>query len=242
MMNNKIHIGTSGWQYKEWKGQFYPESINNEKMLEKYHESFSTVEVNNSFYQLPAEDTLNNWSEQTDDDFIFAMKANRYITHMKKLNEPQEALEKMFDRFDVIDPKIGVILFQLPPNWNSDPDRLKKFCDLLSEKYRYSFEFRNDTWYNDDIYEILNTYNCALCINDIDGKLSPMKFTTDFTYIRLHGPNERYKGSYSNEQLSNWKENIENSLKETNEIFCFFNNDTNAHAPHNAEKLKNLFG
>mgnify|MGYP006286029843 CR=1 FL=1 len=241
MPNNKIHIGTSGWQYDDWKGKYYPASIKNEDLLGEYQKAFSTVEVNNSFYQLPSEKTLIHWAEKTREDFKFAMKANRYITHMKKLNEPEEALEKMFGRFDVISGKIAVILFQLPPNWKANAERLKDFFGLLPDDHKYTIEFRNESWYDDEIYDVLKQQNAALCIHDIDGKLTPAELTADFTYIRLHGPNKRYEGSYSDEQLSEWKDRIENFLQETNEVFCYFNNDTNANAPINAEKLNGFF-
>ncbi len=130
-MKKKIHIGTSGWQYDGWKGVYYPENISNKDMLAHYLNDFSTVEINNTFYRLPEKKTLEKWADKTPDDFIFSIKASRYITHMKKLNEPEEALRKFFGRIDTISKKAGPILFQLPPNWKVNTKRMEEFLKML---------------------------------------------------------------------------------------------------------------
>lgn len=238
--HKSIHIGTSGWSYDHWKGPFYPEKTSGEEMLSLYAEHFQTVEVNNTFYQLPSTDTLKNWKETVSDNFLFALKASRYITHQKKLNDPAESIKKFFDRIEVLDDKLGPILFQLPPRWHKNAERLSNFIDVLPKGYRYVFEFRDPTWFSDDIIELLSETNCAFCIYDLEGEQTPEHVTTDFVYIRLHGPGAAYQGSYSEQLLEKWVEKIDRWSAEGKEIYCYFNNDYAGHAPNNASVLQKL--
>lgn len=206
---SQVHIGTSGWNYEHWEGPFYPENLSKDDWLEHYQEQFDTVEVNNTFYNLPDPETLEDWKNRVPDNFTFAAKASRYITHMKKLNEPEDSLENMLNVFNFFGDKLEPILFQLPPNWNFDEDRLRKFLDLIPDDQRTTFEFRDESWINDTTFGILGENYSAFCIYDLAGYQSPMEVTADYVYIRLHGPSDqKYKGRYDGNQLLWWADRI----------------------------------
>lgn len=239
----QLHIGTSGWSYDHWKGPFYPEGTSGPEMLSRYVENFRTVEINVTFYGLPSKETVENWKETVPDPFIFSVKASRYITHQKKLTDPERSTEKFFDRILPLGDKLGPILFQLPPRWHKDRDRLASFLEILPPGNRYVFEFRDPTWFDPGILELLEDARAACCVYDMGGELSPIHSTSDFIYVRLHGPGEKYRGNYTSELLEEWVERIERWAEEGKEIFCYFNNDFEARAPQNAllllEKLTN---
>src|SRR5690242_19617840 len=200
-MSVDIRIGTSGFHYKHWCGPFYPEKFPASKMLGRYLEHFDTVELNNSFYRLPTEDAFRCWRESTPDDFIFAVKASRFITHNKKLKDPENALENLLPRAQVLGPKLGPILFQLPPKWGVNVERLETLLSLLPKKHRYTFEFRELSWLRDDVNVALRKHNAALCIYELAGYHTDFTITADWTYVRLHGPAAgKYQGNYSDEQ------------------------------------------
>ena len=235
-----IRIGTSGWSYDHWQGRFYPEQLSAEKRLEHYCRFFSTAEINNSFYNLPSEKTLRAWYETAPDDFIFAAKASRFITHMKKLKDPEDSTAKFFDRITALDDKLGPILFQLPPNWGVDVQRLENLLEALPSEFRYGFEFRDTSWYDNEVYELLEKYNAAFCIYDLEGHVSPKKITSDLIYIRLHGPDCAYQGSYDKQALSGWAGALSNWDSRDREIYCYFDNDQNGYAAQNAQQLSDM--
>ena len=238
---SQIHIGTSGWHYTHWKGSFYPRDISANEMLGYYASRFSTVEINNSFYQLPGPETVRRWRESVPDDFIFAFKASRYITHMKKLKDPHKSLQTMLDVARRLGPKLGPILFQLPPRWRADPVRLRGFTQALPEDYRYTFEFRDASWFDDDITAILHARGAAFCIYQIEGHDSPKNVTSDFIYIRLHGPSVRaYQGKYDIQTLSDWADELTRWQQLGKTVFCYFDNDQNGYAAQNAMQLQGL--
>lgn len=232
-----IYIGTSGWSYTEWKGSFYPEEMKSEDYLQHYSTVFSATEINNTFYHLPDEGRLKSWMEATPDDFIFAIKASRYITHNKKLKDPEDSTHKFFDAIKPLKDKSGPILFQLPPNWHSNPQRLEEFLKVLPKDYQYTFEFRDKDWLNDTIYEVLKKYNAALCIYDFDGFESPEVITADFVYVRLHGPEKAYQGSYHGNRLNSYADKLRQWQQQGNDVYCFFDNDQKGHAPEDAQQL-----
>ncbi len=236
----RIHIGTSGWHYQHWKGPFYPPDLSGNKFLSYYLNHFQTVEINNSFYRLPQEKTLIQWRDTAPENFIFSLKASRYITHMKKLKDPQESLKIFFKRIVALGDKLGPILFQLPPFWHFNLERLKAFLIALPQKYQYAFEFRNSTWFNNQTYQALAEHGAAFCIYDLAGRLSPKEITADFIYIRLHGPNGPYQGQYTPESLSGWAEDFSQWIKKGHKIFCYFDNDQYGYAVHDALKLQSM--
>lgn len=235
-----IHIGTSGWHYEHWEGPFYPGHISSDKYLEYYSKFFHTVEINSSFYKLPDKETILEWRETVPEKFIFSMKASRYITHMKKLRDPGPAVYNLITTISLFKDKLGPILFQLPPNWHVNPERLDSFIKSLPQDYRYAFEFRDTSWFDDRIYDILEKYNTAFCIYEIGGLLSPRIVTADIVYIRLHGPDGPYRGQYSTSVLAEWAGTFSKWLKGGKEIFCYFDNDEAGYAPQDAMMLQDL--
>lgn len=233
-------MGTSGWHYNHWKGRFYPEGMPNEEMLDHYVKYFKSVEINQTFYGLPRKDTLRRWREKTPKDFTFAVKGSRYLTHMKKLKDPKPALFRFFDVVGVLQEKLGPILFQLPPHWKFNRQRLRDFLRLLPRDYVYAFEFRNATWFCEEAYELLSEAGASFCIYELAGTLSPEKLTSDLVYIRLHGPKGPYQGNYSEAALAGWAGRIQSWSLEGKEVRCYFDNDDSGYAPQNALRLSEI--
>lgn len=241
-MTGRVRIGTSGWHYKHWRGPFYPEKFPASRMLAFYLEHFDTVELNTTFYRLPRESGLKNWRDAAPSGFLFAAKGSRFITHMKKLKDPETALEKYFSCVDMLGDRLGPVLFQLPPFWEVNLERLDQFLKALPKHHRYAFEFRNATWHVSEVYRLLEKYDAAFCPFDLAGFQSPVVLTADFTYVRLHGPGGKYQGSYSTEALANWAGQITTWASELKAIYFYFDNDMAGYAVHNALELKRLCG
>jgi uncharacterized protein YecE (DUF72 family) len=239
-MHGAVHIGTSGYHYKHWKGPFYPERLPASRMLEYYQQRFDTVELNNTFYRLPAETTLHNWRDSTPPGFCFAVKGSRFLTHMKKLKDSEAGLEKFLSRVEILGPKLGPILFQLPPWWEVDAERLEGFLRLLPRRHRFGFELRNQTWHIRHVFELLEHYNAAFCIYELSGQRSGVEVTADFAYVRLHGPGRAYQGSYTPEMLETWTRRIRAWKRTLQAIFVYFDNDQAGYAVDNAIHLKKL--
>lgn len=234
------YIGTSGWHYKHWRGIFYPEHLKESEYLDFYQNHFNTVEINTSFYHLPAEKTVEKWREQAARHFRFSAKGSRYITHMKKLNQPEETLARFFGRMALLGEKLDTVLFQLPPRWQFNHDRLHVFLRTLTTAYRYAFEFRDVSWIRPETYDLLARYNAAFCIYEFDGFSTSREVTADFVYIRLHGPDGPYQGSYSEGTLADWALSIASWTAGGKDVFCYFDNDQNAYAALNAKRLGEL--
>ncbi|MDX5421978.1 MAG: DUF72 domain-containing protein [Hymenobacteraceae bacterium] len=239
-MQQKIHIGTSGWHYKHWMGTFYPTGVKPRGFTAYYTRFFSSVEINNSFYRLPSAGTFGSWRTSVPDDFIFAVKANRFITHMKKLKEPQESLDRFFTNVNALEEKLGPVLFQLPPGWKVNTERLSNFLSLLPPSYRYTFEFRHPSWYSQEVLQLLRKHNAAFCIYELAGHMSPLELTADFVYVRLHGPEGRYAGSYSESALAWWARQCLAWQAQGLEVYAYFDNDQLGYAAFNARRLQEL--
>ena len=235
-----IRVGTSGWHYKHWKGPFYSETLRPSEYLSYYIQRFDTVEINNSFYMQPSAESVRAWHDAVPDDFLFAFKAHRFITHMKKLKDPIDPLRRLYDVVSVLGEKIGAILFQLPPFWRVNEERLEEFLGCLSPDFRHAFEFRNPTWYTDRVLGMLEQYDQALCIFDFGGNVSPREVTANLVYVRLHGPAAGYKGSYPGETLARWRDDFEAWKRRGHDVLCYFDNDEAGHAPANASSLANM--
>jgi uncharacterized protein YecE (DUF72 family) len=241
MTRGRVFIGTSGWHYKHWRGSFYPTDLSAKDWLQFYSTHFNTVELNNSFYHLPAPSSFDSWRDTTPSDFLFAVKGSRFITHMKKLKDPKSSTKKFFNGANRLEHKLGPILFQLPPHWHIDVGRLSEFLSSMPKGHRYVFEFRDESWLTREVYEVLEDHNAAMCIHDLGGKQSPLQITANFTYLRFHGPGEaKYSGSYSTQMLGRWAVRIGNWRKTLSAIYAFFNNDVGGFAPQNAAKLKEM--
>ena len=237
-----IHIGTSGWHYRHWKGPFYPEDLSEKDCLAYYAEHFPTVEINNSFYQLPKEKTLLRWRNNVPSGFVFAVKASRYITHMKKLKDPEEPVSNFLRRIGKLGDKLGPILFQLPPNWNLNRQRLRAFLEVLPTDFKYAFEFRDPSWFHHEVYDALGEHEASFCIYDFDRRVSPKKITAEFVYIRLHGTSGPYEGRYESKVLEEWAGDCSVWAREGKEIYCYFDNDEAGYAAQDALKLKQIVG
>jgi uncharacterized protein YecE (DUF72 family) len=209
-------------------------------MLEEYVNHFRTTEINSSFYRLPNRNILERWLKSTPADFVFSVKASRYITHMKKLKEPEENVSTLLGRVTMLGDSLGPILFQLPPRWHCNEERLAAFLESLPGGLRYAFEFRDQSWLNKRIYSLLADHNAAFCIYELDGFLSPKEVTADFIYVRLHGPGGPYQGSYDTSVLTEWAEIFVNWSAQDRSIYCYFDNDENGYAAVNARTLQNM--
>jgi uncharacterized protein YecE (DUF72 family) len=236
-----IRIGTSGYHYKHWLGTFYPPKTPASKMLAHYVRHFDTLELNNSFYRLPTTDAFESWRDATPDNFMFAVKASRFITHNKKLKDPENALDNILARATHLGKKLGPVLFQLPPHWKVNAGRLEALLEILPRDHRYAFEFRETSWVTPEIYRLLRRFNAAFCIYELAGYQSPLEITADFTYVRLHGPGAgKYQGSYSNSGLRKWAERIDEWSTKLKAIYFYFDNDQAGYAPHNAMTLRKM--
>jgi uncharacterized protein YecE (DUF72 family) len=233
-------IGTSGWKYRHWESNFYPADLKKKDQFNYFTEYFSTVELNNSFYRQPSAANFNQWHLLSPKNFIYAVKANRYFTHLKKLNVEKNEILDFLEACGALENKLGPILFQLPPKWNLNLQRLEQFLQMLPQNYRYTFEFRNHSWYHDDVFALLNRYNCAFCVYELEGHQSPLMTTADFVYIRLHGPKGKYQGSYSEKSLTKWSELIITWTKENKDVYLYFDNDEAAYAAFNAIEIKKI--
>jgi len=235
-----IHIGTSGWHYGHWRGSFYPDDLSADRFLSYYAGRFPTVEINNSFYQLPSESTLGKWRDAVPRGFVFAVKGSRFITHLKKLKDPARSLAPFLERVAVLGEKLGPILFQLPPRWGFNPARLAEFLAALPGAYRYTLELRDRSWINDEALGLLARQGAAFCIYELAGYLSPLEVTADFVYIRLHGPGGPYQGQYADETLAGWARAIVAWSRKGREVFCYFDNDEAGYAAKDAGRLQKL--
>ena len=236
----QLRIGTSGWHYRHWIGTFYPAGLRASCMFEYYQRYFDTVELNNSFYRLPTPAVFAAWREAAPVNFCFAVKGSRFLTHNKKLKEPEQALQNLLPRAEILGEKLGPILFQLPPKWKVNVERLESFLRVLPASHSYVFEFREPSWNIEPVYEILRQHNAAYCIHELAGFQTPMLLTADFTYIRLHGPGGKYQGCYSEERLREWAERILNWGRQLRAIYIYFDNDASGYAARNALELKRM--
>jgi uncharacterized protein YecE (DUF72 family) len=233
-----IHIGTSGWTYPHWQKNFFPEDLPADERLTYYARHFNTVEINTTFYGTPQRATVRAWRAAVPKTFRFAIKASRFTTHNKKLLEPRKSTVKFFRAVEPIGDVTLAILFQLPPKWKFNPQRLRDFLKKMPRDYRYAFELRNPTWLCPEAYAILNEFSAALCIYDLRGFLSPKEVTSDFVYVRLHGPEAAaYRGSYPDSTLRQWRQDILQWQRRKKSVLVYFDNDEKAYAASDAQKL-----
>ncbi len=231
-MTAKIYAGTSGYSYKEWRGAFYPqEGLPQSKFLEFYAGKFSTVEINNTFYRFPAPSLLEGWTKQTPDGFTFAVKANQGITHRRRLNDADDLTRDFIERCRLLGDKLGPILFQLPPNFKRDDDRLANFLDILPPRTRFAVEFRHASWFDDEVMAILRNAGVALCVSEGDKLETPREATAGFCYARLR------KEEYTDEELAVWRSWIEEQLEGGRDVFAYLKHDEEGASPEYALRL-----
>jgi uncharacterized protein YecE (DUF72 family) len=233
-----IRIGTSGWSYDSWRGALYPPKLPKKDWLRFYGTQFSTAEINTSFYRAPTLEAVRAWRQQTPARFVFGWKASKFITHWKRLSEKCEnSIALMMTRLRPLGPKAGIVLFQLPPGFGKNAERLQSFLKLLPRRYRYAFEFRHNSWYEDDVLDILRKRNVALCISDHADAPAPWLATAQHVYVRGYGPSGRYHGSYPEPTLRRWADAISAWQAEGRDTFVYFDNDQKAAAPRDAARL-----
>jgi uncharacterized protein YecE (DUF72 family) len=235
-------VGCSGWNYKSWRGTFYPRSAPVSSWLSYYAERFNTVEANGTFYRLPEATTFAAWRRHTPSRFVMAVKASRLLTHMKRLRDPNEPLRRLFTRARALGDRLGPVLYQLPGNMTRDLDRLQTFLRALPRTVNgrrpdHVMEFRHTSWYVRDVFELLEDHDVALCLHDKLGSPIAEPFIGRFVYVRFHGPTGQYAGSYSRAHLEAWARRLTGQWKAGRRVFAYFNNDVDGAAVANATVL-----
>jgi uncharacterized protein YecE (DUF72 family) len=236
----RTRVGCSGWQYKHWRGDFYPADLPASRWFQHYASVFDTVEINNTFYRLPEASTFAAWAERAPRRFLFAVKASRFLTHMKKLKDPEEPLERLFSRMRPLGSHLGPVLYQLPPGWKLDRGRLEHFLHLLPRGVLHVIEFREPSWYRDDVLCLLERSRVSLCLHDMRGSATMRLRVGPAVYVRFHGASGTYNGSYSDERLSGWADWLDEERRAGVDVYAYFNNDVGGHAPRNAVTLRQL--
>lgn len=231
----ELRVGTSGYQYRHWKGDFYPRDLPNRDWFHHYARHFDTVEVNNTFYNLPEACHFDAWREAAPPGFRFTLKYSRYGTHLKHLRDPEEPLARFLERAERLGARLGPILVQLPPHWGADPERLDGFLGAAPRRRRFAVELRDPDWLREEVFEVLRDRRAALVIHDMIED-HPVELTARWTYLRFHG--RQYGGSYSPQALSGQARRIRRWLREGLDVYAYFNNDRGGHAPRNAADLR----
>ncbi|HET6726198.1 MAG TPA: DUF72 domain-containing protein [Gammaproteobacteria bacterium] len=233
-MTGAIRIGTSGYQYAHWRNDFYPAELPQREWFGWYARSFDTLEINNTFYRLPERRVFSQWHDQAPAGFCYAVKFSRFGTHIKYLKS-LEPIERFMDRAVPLAELMGPVLVQLPPHWRVNAERLDCFLAALPQRYRWTFEFRHESWLCDEVYALLEKYSVALCIHDMIER-HPQRLTTGWTYLRFHGTH--YSGSYSSQYLTALARRLRGYAADGIDAYVYFNNDAEGHAVRNALALK----
>lgn len=237
-MHDRVRIGTSGWEYGHWRGAFYPRELPRDRWLEFYAARFDTVELNASFYRLPEAATFERWAQRVPSGFRFAVKASRYLTHVRRLRDPEEPLERLRTRATRLGERLGPILYQLPPRWRPNPERLERFLRAIAGERDQVIEFRDAAWYQPDLLAMIERYGASLCLHDMAGSATAPNPVGALVYVRFHGAGERYGGSYSSQRLAAWADRIARWAGEGRSVWAYFNNDLGAHAVTDAARLR----
>lgn len=235
----QFYIGTSGWHYVHWRDRFYPAKLPKAKWLEFYASNFNTVELNNSFYRLPTEAAFTTWRDSSPSDFVYAVKVSRFITHIKRLKNTGDAVEKFINRARILGEKLGPLLYQLPPNMHRNDEVLESFISSLPDGVRHVVEFRHQSWLDEEVFQILRRYNTGFCVFDMPSISCPLIATADFAYIRFHGSSALYSSCYSDEELTGWGNRLADLASKLKVVYVYFNNDVEAFAIRNAVTLRN---
>jgi uncharacterized protein YecE (DUF72 family) len=236
-MDASVRIGTSGWQYRHWSGSFYPAGLPQDRWLERYATEFDTVELNNPFYRLPAASIFEGWARRVPSRFRFAVKASRYLTHVRRLREPEEPLQRLWSRARRLGDRLGPVLYQLPPRWNPNHERLRIFLDAIPSEPQ-AVEFRDPAWYGPETARLLEDAGVALCLHDMGGSATDPHPVGPFVYVRFHGSGERYGGRYPPQRLSAWADRICRWSEHGLRVWVYFNNDIGGHAFRDADRLR----
>jgi uncharacterized protein YecE (DUF72 family) len=241
-IRGSIHIGCSGWVYKHWRGILYPEGLAQTRWFHRYAEEFDTVEINASFYRVPKAETFDGWRNKAPEGFCYAVKVNRFITHLKKLVGVEETLNEFVALARKLGPALGPLLYQLPPSLKLNLDRLEAFLKLIPADLGNVFEFRNTSWYEPETYALLDRYGASFCVHDMPGSKTGRIAVGPIAYVRFHGGEGKYWGRYSDEGLLSWTDWILEQSRSGRPVWCYFNNDIHGHAIHDAQTLKSMVG
>ncbi len=229
-----LHVGTSGWQYRSWTGRFYPPALPRDRWLEHYATEFESLEVNNTFYRLPEAETFADWRRRTPVGFVIATKASRFLTHVGRLKEPEEPVHRMLERLRRLGPRTGPILLQLPPNLSFEPDRLHRTLACFPSSTRLAVELRHPSWFVQETLDLLSARSAALCLADRAGIQSTVRRTARWSYLRMHEGKASPATCYGRKALDSWLDRLSDLWVGDEEVFVFFNNDSNACAVQNA--------
>ncbi len=234
-----LRIGTSGYQYAHWRGRFYPDDAPRTRWFDLYAERFDTVEINNTFYNLPSAETFDAWREQAPPGFRYALKFSRYGSHLKHLKDPQQHVDRFVELAERLGARLGPILIQLPPSWHVDIARLNQFLSALPKRLRWTIELRDESWLCEEVYDALRRHEVALCLHDMIEN-HPIELTADWTYLRFHGPTpqRKYADNYSHQALSAAARRINDWLADGRDVYAYFNNDDRCYAVENALDLR----
>ena len=236
------YVGTSGWVYQHWRGVLYPQGLPQSKWLDFYAQHFSTVELNNTFYRLPMEQAFRRWHEGSPEGFIYAVKASRFITHIKRLKGIDEAVDTFVSRVRLLGEKLGPLLYQLPPNMRRNDQGLDAFLSHLPQGFRHVVELRHQSWLDDAVLALLRKHKVGLCVFDMPDLQCPLVATAGFAYIRFHGATGLYHSCYSDEELEDWARRIAALGEELDAVYVYFNNDAGGYAVQNARTLAQMLG
>ena len=237
---SKVHVGCSGWVYRHWKGGFYPAELPQKRWFERYASEFATVEINASFYRLPSPATFDGWREKAPPGFRYALKANRFITHLKKLVGIEDILAECISLARRLGPALGPILYQLPPSLHKDSGRLREFLELLPGDIDHVVEFRHPSWYADDVLALLDDHGVGFVTHDLVGLQSPRWASGRAAYVRFHGTGGKYRGRYSEAQMADWADWLARRDAEGRSAWSYFNNDIGGDAIEDARTLRRL--
>ncbi|GFO63448.1 DUF72 domain-containing protein [Geomonas paludis] len=234
----KLYLGCSGFSYNHWRGNFYPPELKTKDWFEHYRSVFDTVELNVTFYRTPTAAMFKHWHDESEPNFSFAVKGSRYITHIKRLHDIQDALSKFFGPTRQLQEKLQVVLWQFPPQFKVDLKRLESFLDQVAPYHgRHTLEFRNESWLTDEVVGLCKSRNVSLCMADHPVFIDAPPITADFVYIRRHGMEGSYNGFYTREQLEKDVVRIRKYLSRGLDVYIYFNNDMGGAAPQNAKDL-----
>ena len=241
-MPGSVLIGCSGWQYRDWRGAVYPPDVPLRSWLHWYAQHLPTVELNASFYRLPRPESVAAWHDQVPDGFVFAVKLGAFGTHRKKLIDPDRWLKNHLEHFEPLGDRQGPTLVQLPPRWKRNDSRLDEFLAAAPRSMRWAVELRDPTWVHDEVFEVLQRHGAALCIHDLLAD-HPRVMTTDWTYVRFHGPDALhapYRGAYSGSALRAWGKWIDEISASGGDVYAYFNNDVEAQAFTDCRRLTEI--
>lgn len=232
-----VWIGTSGWQYADWKGHFYPRAVPQARWLEHYGAHFATVELNSAFYRLPEERTFARWRAETPEDFVFAVKASRYLTHVRRLGEPAEPVQRLVGRAEALGAKLGPVLLQLPPTLRADLGALRATLEAFGPRLRVAVEPRHESWFTGATEELLAHHGAALCLSDARGPRGPVRRTASWGYVRFHQGRAEPFPCYGRGALATWADRLAELWAADDDVYAYFNNDTGGCAVRDAHRF-----